>query len=177
MSSITAIIKKNDVIVFFLLNRKMHCRILNVLMKAVTQLGSAGFVVSLATVCLLYDLAYYSRIGALVVLNLIVSQVIIQLVKRIANRPRPYKTFDWVIAVKPPECKYSFPSGHTSAAFSLAFVLTYTIPAFSLIFIFPAVLVGISRIYLGCHFPTDVIIGFLISYITFICILQIMPLS
>lgn len=163
MSAITSLIIKNDILCFYALNRRIHCSLLNVFMKNMTELGSTGFAVGAA----LFFLFYNKYIGFILVINLIASQAIIQLLKRLVNRPRPYKTLEWAIAIKPPKCKYSLPSGHSSSALSIALVLSYFFPALKPAFIAVALIVGISRIYLGCHYPTDVSIGFFISFAVF----------
>lgn len=163
MSSITSAIKRNDVMGLYTLNRKIHCKKLNMVMEVITLLGSTSFAVSIS----LYCLEFNKRIGRELVLNLVFSQAIIQLLKRIVNRPRPYKTIDWVIAIHPPKCKYSLPSGHSGSSLSIALVFSSFFPALRLAFLLTALCVGISRIYLGCHYPTDVSIGFMISFIAF----------
>lgn len=59
---------------------------------------------------------------------------------------------------------YSFPSGHTSTAFVLATVLAWRKPEARKYFYGIAVLVGISRMYLGVHFPSDIIVGALVGH-------------
>lgn len=92
--------------------------------------------------------------------TIIVSSIITQATKHIINRDRPAEkdpTFIAVLDLK----HHSFPSGHTSIAFSTATALTLSyprwyvwIPAYSY-----AALAGYSRLYLGVHYPTDVLAG------------------
>jgi undecaprenyl-diphosphatase len=58
-----------------------------------------------------------------------------------------------------PSDKFSFPSGHTSGAFLMATLLAYFHPALALPVYLWATTVGLSRIFLGVHFPTDILVG------------------
>jgi undecaprenyl-diphosphatase len=69
---------------------------------------------------------------------------------------------------------YSFPSGHTTAAFCIAVMIALTIPHLSVIAISIAIAVGISRMYLGVHFPSDVLVGMLLGSITSLSVFLLM---
>lgn len=92
--------------------------------------------------------------------SLAIATITTQLLKRIVNRPRPYESYPDIYP-DVYESGKSFPSGHTTTAFSTAAALTLTtkkwyiaVPAFAW-----ATSVGYSRMYLGQHYPSDVLMG------------------
>jgi undecaprenyl-diphosphatase len=86
-------------------------------------------------------------------------------IKRIIDRKRPYLNLDNIQIINEPLESYSFPSGHTTASFSTAYLLSLCLPHFSLLFFSLAVLVAVSRIYLGLHYPSDILMGILTALI------------
>lgn len=100
----------------------------------------------------LYDAA---RNAAIV---LALSHVFVQLVKRTVNRPRPSVREATESLVAEPD-RFSFPSGHSAAAMAVCFSYAMAFPALSVPLIGLAVLVGASRVFLGVHYPGDVVVG------------------
>lgn len=94
----------------------------------------------------------------------ILSSVVTNVTKQIVKRNRPYQDYP-VITKLSSGGGYSFPSGHTSAAFTTATSLSLYFPKWYVIV--PAYLwagsVGYSRIYQGVHYPTDVLAGAVIG--------------
>lgn len=168
MSTLTNYVKKSDASIFYWFNRRLHCNFLDILMRNITHLGSVVFAILFPLAFIIWPKYEIRKIGVDLSLTLLLSQVIVHSIKRLVKRPRPYKILQEAIAIKPPTCQYSFPSGHTNAAFALAFVISYHISGLALISIALASLVGISRIYLGFHYPTDVFIGVLIAYLSYV---------
>lgn len=133
--------------------------------KFITNFGGAIFLIGLTV--LLIILIKNKKIGLSIFANLVVITGLNQLLKRILQRPRPTE-FRIV-----EETGYSFPSGHSMVSMAFYGYLIYLIYKYvknkyikwSLIVLLSCLIVGIgtSRIYLGVHYTSDVLGGFLIS--------------
>lgn len=132
--------------------------------RALTHVGGARGSIS---VCLLTLLASPVTIAivwrALLVLG--ISHVVVQLVKRTVGRPRPSVGLSVETLIGVPDM-FSFPSGHSCAAMSVAAVYAWTFPATAVPLLTLALAVGFSRVRLGVHYPGDVLAGQAIALVT-----------
>ena len=83
--------------------------------------------------------------------------------KKAFKRPRPCDFLANLTAHVTPSDKFSLPSGHTAAAWLMATIIAFYYPSFALLAYTWASLIGLSRILLGVHYPTDVIAGALLG--------------
>ena len=84
--------------------------------------------------------------------------------KQILKRNRPFNVLSFCQSAVKPSDEFSMPSGHTAAAFVMACMIAFFFPAFSLIAYIWATLIGVSRVFLGVHYPTDIVVGAILGY-------------
>lgn len=158
-------ILKLDIYGYDLVSKFLISDFVTPIAKNITHLGGAIFLITLSLILLL--IIKNKKIGILIWLNLGISVLLNQALKFIIQRPRP--TEFRIIN----ESGYSFPSGHSMISAAFYGFLIYLIYKnvknkylkWSLITLLSLVIltIGISRIYLGVHYTSDVIAGFLIS--------------
>ena len=168
-------IMQGDIIGYKIISTFLISDFVTPIAKFITNFGGAIFL-SIATIALLL-LIKNKKIGLSIFSNIVIITILNQLLKRILRRPRPTE-FRIV-----EETGYSFPSGHsiTSMVFYGYLVyLTYKyinnkkikIPLIIfLILLIPTI--GFSRIYLGVHYASDVLCGFLLGIIYLILFISI----
>ena len=82
-----------------------------------------------------------------------------QAAKLLFNRPRPHVFFEYVNVIFDKPLNNAFPSGHTSIVFAAAFMLNYLYPDKARWTYAVAVWVAVTRLYVGAHYPTDLLGG------------------
>ena len=86
-----------------------------------------------------------------------------KLLKNSLVRERPFITHDQVECAAAPLDRYSFPSGHTMHAVAFAILFSAYLPVLAWIMVPFALLVAASRVILGLHYPSDVVVGALLG--------------
>ena len=158
-------IMNGDVIGYKLISTYFIHDSITSIVKIITWFGSATCLIPLTII--LFILIKNKKTGWLIGINLIVITILNQMLKFLLQRPRPtdFRIID--------ESGYSFPSGHSMVSMAFYGFLIYLIyqnvkNKFLKIFLISIlslliIMIGVSRIYLGVHYTSDVCAGFLVS--------------
>ena len=168
------------------LQQNLQAEWLTPVMKVITLFGEAG--VFWIAACLLLILCRKTRrLGIICALSLAFSFICCNaLIKPLVDRARPWELFEGVMVLLPDPGDSSFPSGHTTNSIAPAWAMFLAsrpagdVPCLgwngsgadpgiihrtAVCAVILSVLIGLSRLYLGMHYPTDVLCGFLLGMI------------
>lgn len=135
-------------------------------MRAVTVLAETPVIVAIALVLASGALPRLAPAGLEALVVLVVSHLLVQLIKRLATRPRPRLPVGVRSIAQTPD-RFSFPSGHATAALAVALPLAGLLsPGPAALLLCVAAVTGISRCYLGIHYPGDVVFGWGLAVLT-----------
>lgn len=158
--------REKDIRILFFINNRLHKKSLKGFFTAYTELGGVVFYSFLIIGLLVVN----KPVGIELLVNIFISQFIVHSIKFLVHRPRPYKTYEEVIVRKESKDINSFPSAHTASSLMAALTFSHLYPELTLAFLAAAVLVGLSRIYLGYHYPSDVLGSMGITLLTYVVI-------
>ncbi|WP_216831559.1 phosphatase PAP2 family protein [Alkalihalobacterium elongatum] len=155
---------RTDCSLFYFFNEKSRSKNYFILMNNITHLGGATFTVGVTILLCFLLSAPIQSFAFAAALALTLSHLIVVIIKKGFRRKRPYLVLPNTFVVENPFKDHSFPSGHTTAIFSIITPFILFNPWLSILFLPIAILVGVSRIYLGLHYPSDVIVGALLGF-------------
>lgn len=142
--------------------------VLDELCKFISFLGNNGLfwiLIAMGMVVIGGKERDWRRYGVLLLLALAVTAILTNIViKPMVARVRPFDALGIPLILTAPE-DYSFPSGHTSAAFTAAVILWHKSHKLGLFMGIFALCMAFSRVYLAVHYPTDLIAGAIIGIV------------
>src|SRR3972149_5142594 len=162
---------------FFIINNGWTNPLSDILFAALTLLGSDYVIIPLiALIFYFFDRKNFKRNFTLLISSLLIGGILVHILKELVDRPRPLGGMEELIkegkvsinVIFEPLLAASFPSGHSQTIFTAATVLGYIYKRYIGIFFLIAFLSGVSRIYVGAHYPLDVLAGGVIGGVVLI---------
>lgn len=153
-----------DVNILLFIQEHLRFDFLTPILKFLTMLGDHGML--WIGIALLLVLVKRTRpIGATAGASLAINALLVNVfLKNIVARTRPYEVIDGLTRLVGEQSDFSFPSGHTSSAFSVAVVMFMLMPKkYGVPALIMATLIAYSRLYVGVHYPSDVIGGIIVG--------------
>ncbi len=144
----------------------------------ITHLGDDGLLWIAMGIALLFS-KKTRPIGFTVLASLLLDFLIVNVtLKDLIARPRPFVVNDAIeTLIKKPSAYRSFPSGHTAGSFAAMFALYKWVPKkIGIPALVLAALVALSRLYIGVHYPTDLLGGLAIGFICSVLAYKIVTL-
>ena len=158
------VIESWDVSVLYWIQENLRIDALNPVIIFLTNLGNGGFFWVVLSLVLLIP-KRTRKAGLVSLISMALCFIVVNLgIKPAVARIRPYDVYSHLHAIVPPLKEFSFPSGHTVNGFACTLILVRMLPKKAGIpLVILAAVIALSRLYIGVHYPSDVIAGFLIA--------------
>jgi len=140
-------------------NRLSRKEFIRKFFAVVSKLGDVWFWLAMGVILLVRDGVAALPTVAHLTVTAGIGILIYRILKEKLVRERPFITSGEIFCAAAPLDKYSFPSGHTLHAVSFTIMLAAVEPSLIFITLPFAVLVALSRVVLGLHYPSDVLVG------------------
>lgn len=137
---------------------------MNPFWKLITSLSNSGWLWITISVLLLFP-KRTRKVGVVALTALVLGFLITNVVmKNMIQRARPHETVQGLMLLIPKPNDFSFPSGHACASFAAAFVYYRLLPkVWGISALILATLIAVSRLYVGVHYPSDILAGLLVG--------------
>lgn len=181
MNTTLSILSDLNIFSFSMINSGLDNHIFDFLMPLITDFGSIIAWILIFMLMFTFGGQRTKKIAILGLSALFIADVTVYVLKYLVAEPRPFLTLTNVELLVPEEHSYSFPSGHAASSFASAYVIgskikiTYNKNNYGVMYLMMAfaVLIGFSRIYIGVHYPYDVIVGALVGIISAMMVMKL----
>jgi membrane-associated phospholipid phosphatase len=175
MSLVWSAGQRLDVRVFILFNTRRYPAWLDRFMWLVTQLGNMVAACVAAGLLFIFN---YRRMAIEIIFGTLLLWVLVETIKALSDRDRPFLALENTRVIGWKERGDSFPSGHTTQVFFLTALFIHRFQlgiGISLALYAVAVMVGLTRIYVGAHYPRDVVAGVVLGSVWAILTMLVNP--
>jgi undecaprenyl-diphosphatase len=156
-------ISEFEIKILIWIQENLRCGFLDFVMPLITYLAEHGLVPIIISLCLIV-FRKTRKCGVTMAIALVMGLCVVNLgLKPLVGRIRPYDAYPLYTLLIKAQSDFSFPSGHTLAAFECAVSLALYYRKIAVPASLVAALVGFSRMYLYVHYPTDVIVSVILG--------------
>ena len=181
MSSLISWILYQNTSLFYFINNGLSNPFFDFLMPAITNFGSLTAMAIICVLMYIFGGENTRKIAVLGLVALLLANVAVYLLKNIVAEPRPFIVLPNVIQLISESEAYGFPSGHAASSFAVmtmiglkyrlhfkgkTYRLLYPLLAF-------ASLIAFSRVYVGVHYPLDVVFGAVVGIVSTLLVIYI----
>jgi undecaprenyl-diphosphatase len=181
MSSLISWILHQNTLLFYFINNGLENPFFDFLMPAITNFGSFIAMGIICVVLYIFGGENTRKVALLGLAALLLANVAVYLLKIIVAELRPFNVLSHVDLLVSESEIYSFPSGHSASSFAVmiviglkyrlhikgkAYRLLYPLLAF-------AALIAFSRVYIGVHYPLDVVFGAIVGILSAVLVIYI----
>lgn len=175
-----------DLLIF--LQENVRNDFLDIVIKLITHTGDKG-ILMIAIIAALLIIPKARSIGIMTAMSLAIEAILNNVIlKNLVARTRPYEAIEGLVNIIEKQKDFSFPSGHTGSTFAVSGVIlvialfgmpiiakegnlireksSLAMRIIAVVFTIYSVLLGFSRLYVGVHYPTDVLAGLALGLIT-----------
>ena len=155
----SAMLTSWDLGLTLLMNKSLALRGVQPFFALISWLGNGKFWYALLVLLPLFSTATGPLATAHMLFVGLVNLTIYKVVKSRTRRPRPCNAYDEILRGAVPLDEFSFPSGHTMHAVGFSMVAIAWFPQLTVLLASFTLLIALSRVILGLHYPTDVVLG------------------
>ena len=151
-----------DRTIFFFINHGLSNPFFNSIMPVISEISDGPILFAVSLVLMFSRKRKLKLLGLIMLAGLTVSFYVVSGLKALVARPRPSLVLTDVFLLAK-EKSMSFPSNHAATSFMAATALTAYFKRYAAVFYSFAAAVAVSRVYMGVHYPSDVLAGAVIG--------------